>query len=136
MDNLGLKVTFALLVAFSLHLFGGKVEGRFFPVVNGVTVERTESAPDQYTRIWGSFSLNRAGCDFSGLEWRLTGNVRDYVVDLVFEEGTRKRAGGKQAFGPWRVQLTSEQLTERSAAIAYHQCPWRWWKTETVFYPT
>ena len=118
-----------------LDYVGGVIEGRIWPVVSEVGIERVEPADNGYTRIWGSFDLVRKGCSFKGLEWMLLGAVRNVSANLIFEEGTKERSKGVQEFGPWLVQLTELQVKNSSAAIVYHSCPWRWWETETEFYP-
>ena len=135
MVNHSIKLTMLFVLAFFLQAVGGQIEGRFFPVVEGAEVTRVDDLSEGFSRIWGSFTILRPGCDFRGLDWQLVGANRNVSADLIFEEGTKERAGGVNDFGPWRIQLTPEQLQQRSVAIVYHACPYRWWITETRFYP-
>lgn len=130
-----LKAGALALVALFLGTIGGSIEGRFAPAVTDVEVSRIDPVGETHSRIWGSMRIVRAGCDFAGLEWFLLGTSRRVLADLVFEEGAKERGNGVQDFGPWLVQLTPDQLQNRSVAVAYHDCPWRWWRTETTFYP-
>lgn len=134
MSEKPLKLALAGVVALFVAQVAGKIEGKFFPVVSDVEITRYEPAEDGYTRIWGTFSLDRDSCDFVSLAWSLKGATRDVGADLVFEEGTRERDNGLQEFGPWRVQLTQDQIRNRSSATVIHSCPLRWWETLTRFY--
>jgi len=124
-----------VVLALFVNSFAGRLEGSLAPVANNMVITKVTPATQGYSRIWGEFDLHRPGCDFAGLDWFLVGNSRDVLADLVFEEGTKEREGGGQTFGPWRIQLIPIQIADRSRAVVYHNCPWRWWKTETELYP-
>lgn len=134
-DDMSLKIAVLLVLGVFLNEAAGVIEGRFFPVVKDVRVTRIDAAENGRSRIWGQFNLTRAGCDFHDVEWELVGAKRSVLASVEFEEGAKERGDGLQEFGSWLVQLTPDQLKERSRAIVYHECPWRWWRTETHFYP-
>ncbi len=120
-------------------VIGGRVEGILRPVVTGVSIDRIQVAGETSARIWGTFRILRPDCDFRGLQWFLVGTNRETLVALEFEEGSKVRDGGLNEFGPWRVQLTPDQLKQISRASVFHQCyafgVARPWLTETRFYP-
>lgn len=124
-----------VIVLVTINATGGKVEGFLFPVVEDFEIETYERAGDVGTRISGHFTIVRPGCDFAGLEWVLKGVSRDVVANVQFEEGTRIREGGRNDFGPWRIQLTERQIRSQSHAVAFHKCPYRWWITKTDLHP-
>lgn len=127
------------IVAITLSLyvygqsFGGKIEGRYFPVVIGVDVNRVEAVGDTKARIWGEFQKVRE-CAFVGLAFYLGTPGNAARVDLDLEEASKQRAAGFEDFGPWLVQLDPEQLRGRAFAVVQHRCH-PFWITETVFYP-
>lgn len=123
---------FVLVTGLFLLTIGGRVEGFLFPVATMAQIEEYERVGETWTRIWGQSDRLRH-CSFDHLVWYL-GNVgEDARADLIFEEGTKVRGGGRFSFGPWIVQLTPSQLFERSYAIVYHRCH-PFWLTETRFY--
>lgn len=130
-------LAFAVMCLFFAERVGGVVEGRLWPVTGRAVIEGSEAAGVGYTRIWGRIRKER-DCAFVRVEWRL-GSPGRYaagaysVADLVFEEGTHVRRSGPFAFGPWRVQLTRDQLLNRSHAVVFHRCHWLW-LTETLLF--
>lgn len=116
-----------------LALFGGRLEGQFFPVVSEVEITRAERDGDTHSLIWGTFNLNRDNCGFGGIEWVLVGVKRDVLLDLDILEEARERFNGPQEFGPWRLQASLDQIP-RTKAVVYHDCN-PLYKTETEFYP-
>lgn len=112
----------------------GRIEGRAFPVVSEMDVRISESTPISSV-LNGSFYINRPGCLFHHIEWRLITPHRQVLAEVVFSEGTKARGEGLTSFGPWTVILQKNQLKNRSLAEVYHQCPGRPWLTITQFYP-
>ena len=113
--------------------FGGRVEGYFFPVTSQVSIIQTEVINPVQTRFWGELKRERQ-CAFESLEWRLGELGSSSRADLVFEEGAKVRGSGLEEFGPWVVQLTPDQLLNRSFAVVRHRCH-PFWITVTIFYP-
>lgn len=122
----------ALLTIMFINAVGGRVEGYLFPVVMPGIIERFEPVGETSTRIWGR-SARLRDCSFDQLVWFLGDDDHSARADLVFEEGTKVRGDGTFSFGPWVVQLTPEQLQDRSYAVVYHRCH-IFWLTETRFY--
>ena len=131
MRNL-LVIALALSVVVFLKTVGGRVEGVFWPVVSLGQIDRIETVGETRVRFWGHATRLRT-CSFERLDWYLGEPSAHSRADLVFEEGTKVRASGEFEFGAWVVQLTPEQLYDRSYAIVYHRCH-IFWLTETLFY--
>lgn len=121
--------TALLFVAF----VGGRVEGVVLPVVSPARIVTAEPvAGGTWTRVTGTVQRRR-DCRFVDLEWRV-GTRRSYaVVDKVYERSGQMRAGSVYHFGPWRLQLTPDQLHNRSRAIVVHHCH-PLWLTRSVFF--
>lgn len=127
-------IAFALAGTFILFLssVGGKIEGRYFPVVSQADISRVERVGQVATRFWGSFEKLR-DCTFEDLKFYLGDPTASARADFEFEEVASVRHQGDENFGPWLVQLTPDQLTNRSFAVAKHKCH-PLWLTETIFY--
>jgi len=113
--------------------FGGRIEGHYFPVTRQVSILKADRVNAVQTRFWGELKRERQ-CEFESIEWRLGEIGSSARADLVFEEGAKVRGSGLEEFGPWVVQLTREQLLDRSFAVVRHRCH-PFWVTETIFYP-
>ena len=124
-----------LVLGFYVYVqtFAGTIEGRYSPVVVGVSINRVEPVGDTKSRIWGEFQKVR-NCEFVGLEFYLGTPANSARVDLDIEEASKQRGEGFEDFGPWLVQLDPEQLSGRAFAIVRHKCH-PFWITETGFYP-
>jgi len=116
-----------LLAAFTLgmfiwtNLYAGFIEGRYWPVVTEVTIGKRDPVGDTRTRIWGSF-LKIRDCDYIDIQFYLGSPQNAARVDRILEEGSKKRPAGYEDFGPWLVQLDSEQFEGRSFSVVYHRC--------------
>lgn len=124
--------SFAFVTMFFLSRVGGHVEGWLFPVTTLGVITQTQPIGETSTRIWGHAERLRQ-CSFEQLIWYLGDRTHHARADLVFEEGTKVRGDGFFDFGPWVVQLTSDQLKDRSFAVVYHRCH-PFWLTVTRFY--
>jgi hypothetical protein len=111
----------------------GRAEGHIWPVTVGTQIEQTETDGPFATRVWGSFEIVRPECSFRKIEWLLVGLSRDVPISIVYEAGPKVRPGGINGFGPWLLDLSPEQLKQTRATV-FHQCKWRPWLTETLFY--
>lgn len=101
----------------------GRIEGRFYPVANEFTIGssyRTEGG----VNFWGTFHIERDSCDFLGINWYLVGvDGRRTIItpNVEFLSGNTSRTNGDQDYGPWRLNITEQQLQD-SAADVLHQC--------------
>jgi hypothetical protein len=121
-----------MLAAFYLTPLAGRVEGQLFPVATDVRITATERTGTTWTRFWGGFDKVR-DCDFVRIDWALQIGENYAVADFRFDEGPKIRYEGGEDFGPWAVQLSTEQLQERGYAVVFHRCH-PFWLTETLFY--
>lgn len=124
-------VVMGAMVVSIFGVYGGKVEGRIAPVVVDAEITRMEAVGETATRFWGSFEKAR-DCQFDSIAFYLGAEGDGPRADFVFEEAAETRAPGAENFGPWLVQLTPDQLRNRSFAIVYHRCH-PLWLTETRF---
>lgn len=131
MKTLFFAVMGVMLYAFAVT-FAGRLEGRLWPVVDNVEVTRVMGMGETATRFWGSFDKVRE-CQFDSLEFYLGGDGNGPRADFIFEEAASERRQGAENFGPWLVQLTPDQLQNRSFSIVKHKCH-PLWLTETVFH--
>ncbi len=137
------QIASVAVLALGLGANLGRIEGTVWPVTDETAITKVEVLEYGQSRIWGEFRKLR-DCRFEGLTFYLTSAGGGSAADLVFEGGTKVRDSGFETFGPWRVQLTAEQLRERSRAEVRHVCPmfaiggrsvYRPWQTVTQFYP-
>lgn len=131
MSRMLIFVFLGMLTLFG-SVFGGQIEGRFFPVVRDTHVTRIEADGTSRSFIWGSSRLLR-DCSFVRLEWRIGIPVNYAVIDLMLLEGSKVRRGSMFDFGPWQLHATPRQLANRSFATIIHRCH-PFWLTETSFY--
>ena len=127
-----LFATFGLMVIFCVNAVGGQIEGRLWPVTTPGTLTHVVPVGETRSRIWGASERLRE-CAFDHIVWYWGIPFKHARADLILEEATKVRGDGAFTFGPWLVQLTPTQLTERSYAIVYHRCH-LFWLTETRFF--
>jgi len=114
-------------------VYGGRIEGQFFPVVSGTHITRAQVTDQFSTRIWGR-AMKERKCSFDRIEWYIGTPDAYAFVDLHIEEASKARVGGGFGFGPWSIKLTPEEIRTRSFATVFHRCH-PFWVTETRFYP-
>lgn len=109
------------------------VEGYLYPVTGQAAFTRVEDVRPGYTIIEGQLEKRRP-CDFDAIAVYLGsitgGGAR---ARITFLESAKTRPTGSFEFGPWEVQLTSEQLLTNSYAVVTHQCH-ALWPTRTVIW--
>lgn len=123
-----------IIFAWMLKPFFGIIEGRLFPVLTDFTITSSEIAGDFSSDFSGEMTILRGKCDFLGMEAYLQGPERRAPVSFTFLESTKARASGTQYWGPWRLRIDLSDL-DNLILISFHQCPYRFWKTKTEFYP-
>lgn len=128
MGNVFSAMLAGVFVAFALTI-GGQVEGYIAPVAGNTSIEAIEEVGATHTRIRGR-SKKRRECEYVRLEFRTAYGT---VAPVIFEEGTNDRGEGRFTFGPWLVQMSSEQI-ETARVVTYHRCH-PLWLTETRWYP-
>ena len=133
-DKLGLVATVlvACVLVFNNQL--GRLEGRFFPVVDRTTITSAILIDEFSTEIKGG-SYNLRDCTLIDVRWFI-GTVESYSqTQLVSERGIRQGDDKEFVFGPWAVQLNANELANNSFAIMYHNCH-PFWTTQTYFWTT
>jgi hypothetical protein len=130
----GTFAAMALILAIWLGgIYGGKIEGRYFPVVVNTAVTEIERVGDIESRVWGSSEKVRQ-CAFERIEWYIGSEDAYSRVAVSFEERSKARPDGDLSFGPWLIRMTPEEVLHRSFAVVVHRCH-PLWLTETRFYP-
>ena len=125
---------FALIPAFTT--IGPILEGKFFPVAGGTEVTLIP-ALGKGTYISGTSNKLRH-CVFVRLEatYDRPGGGPGVIVPMEILEGNKDRGEGAFTFGPWRVNLSEEQIRSGFQIHAYHRCysfnPY--WVTPTLFW--
>jgi len=112
----------------------GAYLGRDNPVNTSIKITRIEAAPDGHSDIWGEFDLLRAEeCSFQGFDWKLGKRGARTVPVEVNPSQRLVRENGPQEFGPWRLNITPDQVPNSHADVL-HDCGWSWLLTRTVLY--
>lgn len=117
-----LKFTAGGITAFFFFSTVGTVEGRFFPVAVDTQLHLVGPDANGFTRVDGTSEKLRPGCKFDHIEWYLGAPEDSTRADFDLLEPPKNRKGGPFSFGPWMVQLTPEQIVERSYAMVFHRC--------------
>ena len=128
-----LVTLFIVLVLWLGEIYGGKIEGRFFPVVANTSIVEMQPVGPYSTRILGQSEKLRA-CPFDRIEWYIGTPSAYSVVPVLFEDRSTARPAGPLDFGPWLLRMTAEEIKNRSFAVVFHRCH-PFWLTETRFYP-
>lgn len=138
MDRWGIPLL-VLTAAFlgslpSFAIIGGKLEGKVFPVAGPAVIHEVYRFEDG----WAYFSMSakkRRDCNWRSTKFYL-GDRESGNVPVAFEHLDKPtlRESGQHFWAHSRVQLTPDQLLERSHADVLHDCGWRLWTTKTPFY--
>ena len=127
---------FASILIYSIVAFGGKIEGKLFPVALADSIRISEIDPALLidgTRLEGTMVKLR-NCDFIGLQASILNPVgTKIVVPMDVRESIKLREKGEHEWGPWRVLLPVWQVEPQIEIIVFHQCN-PFYITETEFY--
>lgn len=134
-DYLALSIA-AFLVFLYPHL--PKIEGRFFPVVSGAVLINSENTPPpEYRHTWVAQAEKLRDCKYVGgsLRWYL-GPIGGQIVDVraQFTDPPQLRMPGALEWTGLVVDMNSDLVLTNSYATVRHQCPYRFWETESIFY--
>jgi hypothetical protein len=121
-----LLLAWVLVLTFSNAM--GLAEGKIFPVIGAFTVASIEEGI-----VTGSF-LKLRSCDFEGVDWYYTDGNKRIPAALTFIEKAKIRPIGRQMYGPWKVNIPSTEIEERSYVIIRHNCH-PFFDTLTKVYP-
>ncbi len=137
LDILG---SIALLVILSLAASPiiGAIEGENFPVTTpAILLEAEISPPPEYRTRWTATAtkIRPAHCKFQRVEWFTGTNLGHGVpIKAMFEDKPQERDAGELHWTSLLIWNGEVAVREWSHAYVYHQCPWRWWETKTLFY--
>ena len=100
-----------------------KLDGLLRPVAS---IEITEMKQENETHVlvWGKLTRYR-DCDPQGIRpWLISPVLKTRALaDYEFLERAKTRELGDDGFGPWRIQLTKDQLENRAVIESVHSCP-------------
>ena len=113
-------------------------EGRFFPVVeNTVLIQSVNTPPPDHRHTWTARAHKVRDCKYVGgsLKWYL-GPRGGRIVDVRagFTDPPKLRLPGVLELTGLVVDLKADLVVTNSFATVRHQCPWRFWETESIFY--
>jgi hypothetical protein len=117
-----LKYVSGAVVLWFFLFIAGPVEGYYWPVVGQTRIVTLEPLADGFTIISGTSKKLRTDCKFDHIEWFLGLPGDDIRVDFALMEAAKNRAKGAFDFGPWKVQLTTDQILTKSHATVFHRC--------------
>ncbi len=131
-------VALLMMSGMFFNEFIGELEGRVFPVVVDVAVERerqrgTMDPGVNWTKIDGVFTKVR-DCSFLSAHAEVRVGRLSVSVPISFGEATKLRGDGIHEFGPWFVRVLAADF-ETTVIRVVHQCRYRPWTTITQFFP-
>lgn len=139
LDKIGfVLVLFIAFISATKH-FMPRIEGAFFPVVSHATLlEATPKPPPDYRYEWSAWATKyRGGCDYirGSITWYLgPKDGRRAEVGAVFIDPPQIRDAGILEWSGLQIDLNPVEVRKNSYATVRHQCPWRWWETESDYY--
>jgi hypothetical protein len=133
-----------LLIAVNLFLVSqvgatkrllGSIEGAFYPVV--IDTQLIESQPDPRGSVSTLRSTKVRDCPWSSVEWKFGDRTASVPVKGGFDDPPAVNAVPGEAItlewdGAWAA-LPPEQVRDNFAYV-WHQCPYRWWPTRSIWY--
>jgi len=131
-----------MFLIVSIHYVGDivmpRVEGRVFPVVRPATLESfTMQPPPPWRTIWTASASKVRSCKYivGSLKWYYgLPSANNQQVVARFEDPPKIRSMGVLHWDGLVVDLDPTETRLNSFATVRHQCAWRWWETESVFY--
>jgi hypothetical protein len=114
------------------------IEGRFFPVVSkAVLISSENTPPPEYRHTWVAQAEKLRACNYvrGSLRWYLGpigGRVAGVKAD--FTDAPEVRFRGALSWEGLVIDLSDDLVLSNSYATVRHQCPWRFWETESIFY--
>lgn len=131
---------FCGVLVFFVATFGGKIEGYFFPGVTLYEIKTIRPVGETFSEVTGEFVRPRDECSFDSQKWLSSAGTSAGNIDYI--EGLVDREGGRASWGPWRLQMTPDQIMGARITV-HHRCVWRLgvievprpWLVETTFKP-
>lgn len=138
LDYAALAVSAALAIGFLGERHMPTIEGRLFPVITpAVLLSSRPSPPPAFRHTWAAEATKKRDCEYvrGSLEWYLgQPGTRHVAVGAEFTDRPKVRGMGRLEWQGLVIYLEPERVLTNSYATVRHQCPWRWWQTETTFY--
>lgn len=125
-------ICLCIILVVNIFIFGPSLDGYYFPVVDETQIIKIEEQPD-HTTIFSGKSIKNRRCDFIRIAWYKSDGRIMVPVNLEFIERPKLRYPGIFTFGPWKVNLTFNEVVNYSSAIVYHKCHFLW-ETQTQFW--
>ena len=133
--------TWVIFIISLLVIFGndyvGYLEGKYFPVTSFAKLEETGKISSDGLYIYEAKADKFRDCDYyvGSIEWYLGPTLgRKQGVRATFYDKPQIRDKGILEWESLAVQLDLETIELNSHSYVYHQCPFRPWKTRTLFY--
>lgn len=116
--SIALLLSWIILLSLGLNI-PQKMEGMIYPVVTSFELTKVTKISDG-VKIWGSFDKNRS-CSFEKIYGVLEENGIKSTVDVDFMDNRRTRQIGEQIFGPWKIELTGNEI-KNVKIYTVHEC--------------
>jgi hypothetical protein len=137
-DKSAFLVTLLIAIYYLALAIMPRLEGAVLPVTSLATLTSYEPAPPpEWRGVWAAEATKLRECDYvlGSIRWYLgQPGGRTQRVHAKFEDAPEIRSKGVLDWDGLVIDLDPDVLLTNSYAIVVHQCPWRWWETETVFY--
>lgn len=118
----------AFAVLFTAYNAGPIVERWVAPVISRLQIIKAEFDTKTSTNIWVQFTKHR-DCEFIGIIWFKQddlGVLERVRVEFPERSGNPTRPRGFQRAGPWKIEVSLEELYGHSFARIYHRCHGFW----------
>lgn len=114
------------------------IEGALFPVVIDVhLIEHKSAPPPPWRTIWTADAKKERDCSYivGSIQWYIgTPDGNKQAVQSKFNDKPQLRTAGVLEWEDLSVDLDPETTKENSYSTVRHQCSWRWWQTESLFF--
>jgi len=127
-----------IVLVTTLHIFGGILEGIFYPAAAPATILSTEVVNNKVV-FYGTSARLRPECNFERLEWFLGDRDGRNTPIRIDTNKSIIRPDGTFTFGPWVANIDSEDtFLNYTYANVVHKCKTfgieNPWETISVFY--
>lgn len=131
-------VGLALLYAAALEHMP-RIEGALWPVVTPATISHPRyTGPPEFRHTWRAYAVKVRNCtpvSDEPVRWFLgPRDGQNVEVNTTFTDPPQIRAAGRLYWSGLVIDLNPDLVRTNSFAIVRHQCPGRFWETESIFY--
>lgn len=126
----------AVVAANDLRDLGGRLEGRFFPVIDRYEISQPRAyPPPSYRYAWKASAFKVRECKYLGIEWFLGARDDNAVpVDVFYLDAPELREEGLHTWTGLVIELNPVQVVGRSYGDVLHDCPFTPWVVRTPIY--